>query len=590
MTKHSDISVTEAARILTDACKNPDALKTAEECTTVLSALAVLYKAGKALSLAPLLPLLLRLKGKPYSLKNYFMMLPMFRLTQPRSIIWRTGRQVSKSTTLAAQGCVQSATIPYLSTLFVLPRFEQSRRLSNNYVKPFLTNTPLSEISIDKGAEQSVLQRSFLNGSMMHFSYAFLDADRIRGISVDKLAIDEIQDMDIDLLPVITETLSASEYNLRQYTGTPKTMDNTIEELWEKSSMAEWIIPCSHCGHWSVAALEYDLIKMIQKHGLSCGKCGKLIDSAKGHWEHRHPDLRAKFAGYHVPQPILPMHYMPNAATGVKEKWMELWDSLHSMDQASFYNEKLGEACDIRVNLLSRRDLIGASVLAHDNDFKKAINESHFHPVRTMGVDWGGGGESGVSYTAIAIVGHHPNGKSDVIYAEKLVNIGGHVEEARRVLHLFSAFRCSVLAHDFAGSGSVRETILIQMGFDPKQLMPMCYMGSLGRNVVTYHPPQGASTRAYYNVHKARSLVLLCQCIKYGVIRFPQYETWQEHASDFLALVEDKRQRDFGADVYVVTRKAGSSDDVAHAVNFATLAHWHANGAYPNLSNHISVQ
>jgi hypothetical protein len=482
---------------------------------------------------------------------------------------------------------VQSATVPYLSTLFVLPRFEQTRRLSNNYVKPFLTNSPLEQIAIDKAAEQSVLQRTFKNGAVMHFSYAFLDADRIRGISADKLAIDEVQDMDIDLLPVITETLSASHHNIKQYTGTPKTMDNTIEELWGESSMAEWVIPCTACGYWSVGALEYDLLDMIQKDGLSCAKCHRLIDSRLGHWEHRHRDRRNKFAGYHVPQPILPLHYAPDPQTGVKEKWADLWSAKQVMDRASFYNEKLGEACDVRVNLLSRKDLIEASTLRHNNEFKHAVNNSTYHPVRTMGVDWGGGGESGISYTSIAVIGHSPNGRADVLYMERLVNAGGHVDEAKRIMHLFSAFNCSILAHDYGGSGAVRETIMVQMGFPLRQLMPIMYIGTLGRSIISYHAAKGEATRSYYTTHKARSLVLMCQCVKYGVVRFPHYETWEGYGKDFLALVEDKRKNDYGSDVYLVTRKANASDDTAHAVNFALLSHWHANNAYPNLSSHL---
>ena len=84
----------------------------------------------------------------------------------------------------------------------------------------------------------------------MLFSFAYQDAERTRGISADKNVIDEVQDMDISFLPVIHETISASqEWGLIQYAGTPKTMDNTIQVLWQDSSMAEWMVKCPHCSH-----------------------------------------------------------------------------------------------------------------------------------------------------------------------------------------------------------------------------------------------------------------------------------------------------------------------------------------------------
>jgi hypothetical protein len=56
----------------------------------------------------------------------------------------------------------------------------------------------------------------------MYFSYAFLDAERTRGIPADKNVIDEVQDMNYDFLQIIHETLSGQPLGLKQYAGTPK--------------------------------------------------------------------------------------------------------------------------------------------------------------------------------------------------------------------------------------------------------------------------------------------------------------------------------------------------------------------------------
>jgi len=581
--------VFQAARALLHATTVSDGDFNSTHYNSHVDALATLYATGKLASLVPILPLLLKLKGQPYSLRNHFPMEPMFSLKMPRSFVFKCGRQVSKSTTLGAQGCIQAAVIPYFSSLYVAPRFEQTRRFSNNYVKPFLINTPLGDAILSKKDEQSVLQRSFRNGSTLHFSFAFLDPDRVRGISADQCRYDEVQDLDTDFIPIINETLSASEYDMRQYTGTPKTFDNTLQGLWERSSQAEWIIQCS-CGYWNIATVEFDLLRMIQKNGLSCAKCDRLIDSSTGHWEHRFPEKRFTYAGYHVPQPVMPMHYLPNPKTGMMDKWADLWAAKNTLTKAELYNEKLGESCDVRVSLVTKTDLQSASVLRHANEYKAALKLRDQYTTCTMGVDWGGGGEKGISHTAIAILGHRPNGQIDVIYGERLVNITDPAEEVALILHYYRAFRCSLLAHDFCGAGAIRETLLIQAGFPIRQVFNAAYVRATAAAMVTFKPPTGSSARWQYTVDKARSLVLLCQLIKHGHYRFPRFETWESLADDFLALVEDKHSMARGADIYLVTCKANRSDDFAHAVNYASLCQWHVTRKYPDLASRIGIR
>jgi hypothetical protein len=585
----------DAGRLITEC--NEDSFSESEY-TSYLESMARLYASGQLTSLVPALPLLLRLKGRPYSLVNHFPMEPLFDTHLPRQLVVKAGRQISKTTSLAAQGVIQSTTLPYFSTLFVCPRFEQTRRFSNNYVRPFLIESPVGRLSLDFSKEQSVLQRSYRNGSVQHFSFAFLDCNRTRGIAASALSIDEIQDIDPDFIPIMSETLSASEYGLRQYTGTPKTFDNTLQELWEDSSQAEWVIPCgcSNPRYWNIATVDCDLLNMIQQHGLSCAKCGKLIDARQGHWEHRYSEKIHEFPGFHTPQPIMPMHYEPDPKTGVKEKWKILWDAKNNMAKGPLFNEKLGESCDVRSNLLTKPDLQKASNLKmggklHVNDLDRAVKLVPHYIERTMGVDWGGGGLEGVSYTTIVILGHKPNGDIDVLYGERLVDFTDPAEEVAIILHYLRAFRCGILAHDFAGSGSVKETLLLQAGLPINKLFPAFYMRAYAGPMVNYKPPkEGIGGRAYYVVDKARSLVLLCELIKHDVFHFPKWESWEHLATDFLALVEDKHEMTRGADIYLVGKKKRRSDDFAHSVNYASLAYWHSQQRYPDLAKKIGVR
>ena len=245
---------------------------------------------------------MLRLKGKPYSLSHHYMFEPMFRMFVPRRTVWKCARQVGKTQNLAASRLLKTNCISNYGILFVCPRFEQAKRLSNLNTKPLIIESPFQHIMVDENCEQSILQRTFTSGGIQYYSFAFLDCERIRGISCSEVDLDEVQDIVWEFIPVIAETMSGSIYHrIQTYTGTPKSFENTIQQLWHESSAAEWATRCG-CGRWNIASLEHDLLKMIGKTTVICAKCGKPLNCKSGHWEHQVPNLRPKFEGYHISQ------------------------------------------------------------------------------------------------------------------------------------------------------------------------------------------------------------------------------------------------------------------------------------------------
>src|SRR5690606_11353452 len=84
----------------------------------------------------------------------------------------------------------------------------------------------------------------------------------------------------------------------------------------------------------------------------------------QGHWLHRYPQRRWTFAGYHVPQIIMPLHYAR------RDKWAELLAKREGWGNTSrnvFYNEVLGESVDTGQKLVSETELRAASVLPWRN-------------------------------------------------------------------------------------------------------------------------------------------------------------------------------------------------------------------------------
>lgn len=560
-----------------------------------LTALKVLYAANKITSLVPILPLYITLKGKPMHLAQHFVMEPVYSLQTPIRTVYKTARQVSKSTGLAASRILHSAIKPHFSSLYIAPLYVQTTRFSTLVLRPMLRSSPIRHILV-KGNNvlDNVLQLQMSNGSVQHFSFAFHDAERIRGISASSVDIDEIQDLNPEFIDVIESTMDASDWGVRRYFGTPKTSDNHIQTLFDESSGGEWVTPCSGCRRDNIATVSHHLMDMIQEKGPSCYHCGKLLDPATGHFQHARPERRPRFAGYHVPQVVMPFHYANS------NKWYELFIAKTKMSPVRFLNEKLGESCDVMSTLISRQNLMDAAVLPWsnaDDDGKTLQALAARYPVVTLGVDWGGYGASGVSFTALVLLGHLPDGKIDVLRMRRITQTTGNSFEATKVLELASKGRISKLGHDYNGAGGVRETLLIQAGFPLAAIVPLAYTGNTTQAMVTYQPPGVSVIRGYYRVDKPRAVTMVAELIRTGVIRFPKFDSWnvregdiQSLADDFLAVTEDRVDLDRSSSVLVIRKKPGRTDDILHALIYGALAYWQSEQRYPDIAFASGVQ
>jgi len=564
------------------------------------------HKAGLR-NLKPLLPIMFNLNGQPYQIADHFPFEPFYHVRMCQNMVWKTGRQVSKSTNQAAQGVMYANLEPYFNTLFVTPLFELIRRFSSNYVAPFINLSPIKSLMVDSTCTNSVLQRSFRNQSTLYFSFAFLNADRTRGLNCGKNVYDEIQDMDPSFIPIIRETMSAHKWGgISQYTGTPKTKSNTLHQLWLMSSQAELIIPCGSCKHFNIPHIDHDLDGMmgptVVKRSISeetpavvCAKCGKPLNPRLGRWDHLYPDLKWKYSGYHVPQCVMPMHYAN------EEKWGVLIGKREGFGGTTpnvFYNEVCGEAYDTGAALITETDLRRAAILPWENTLDAA--KANFKPGnyirRIIGVDWGGGGEDMVSLTSVAVLGQLPDGKLDVIYGWRSRSPHAHVEEAKYILYLLKEFRCSHLAHDMQGAGTARETIIKLAGFPENLIIPLAYV-RLGVGPMIKWVPYNESTgqRSHHRLDKTRSLVNTAQLIKYGHIRFFQYDykgvDQPGMMNDFLSLTEDYIGNRSAAETYTIIRdeKAGP-DDFANAVNYAACAIFHQARKWPDVAEMVKVK
>ena len=176
--------------------------------------------------------------------------------TPARRILLVCGRQTEKSTLLGNIALSYSAMVPSIKVLYVSPSAMQTKTFSKDRIKEPIETSPILKRFTTTALSQNVFEKQFINRSNITLRYAFLNADRTRGIRADKLLIDEIQDILSDNIPVIERTTDHANARWKGfiYSGTPKSLDNTIE--WyraNRSTQGEWVVPCDSCGITSKA-------------------------------------------------------------------------------------------------------------------------------------------------------------------------------------------------------------------------------------------------------------------------------------------------------------------------------------------------
>ena len=534
---------------------------------------------------------MLSLKGEPYTLENHFLMEPFFTLRMPPRMVAKTCRQVGKTNNAAGAELLVSNVIPHHSTLIITPRFEQVKRISSQYIRPLVNDSPIKSLFVDQSCEQSVLQRSYTSRSVQYFSFAFLDAERVRGIPADRMWIDEAQDMNWDFIPLIEQTLAGSKYGCMRFTGTPKGMANTKQKLWERSSQAEWVIKCTACNKWNIPAIEEDLLKMIGPLTVICAKCGANLDPRLGIYVHRYTKLIKDFPGYHISQPITPLYY-DNSATPDEpsRRWAELLRNRKIYPTAKFMNECLGESYDDEERLITQRDIRKISKADRKNDLKAAILASRNYQRTAIGIDWGGGGDATKSYTVLTFGGVRPNTRNiDVLYGIRFRAKLGPIETMRAVIEHIKHLRPTFVAHDYTGAGYNWHASMVQMGIPKEIIIPFSYCASENRNVI-YYRKSTMGARASYQIDKPRSIGVLTMLLKAGNVTFPEFEQFRHLSEDLLNLYTERTERPRGSDVWFITKGADKSDDFVHALNFMCSGLWHSMQAYPSLEEAYNIR
>jgi hypothetical protein len=272
------------------------------------------------------------------------------------------------------------------------------------------------------------------------------------------------------------------------------------------------------------------------------------------------------------------------------KKAEELLEKMEKYNETTFENEVLGLASENNARPLTEAELRDACDPKMPNDLKIAAEKCRESNMKVLGVDWSGFGDDGTSTTVVVVAATFPGSDAvRIVYAERLALGADPEAEAVRVRAVFNACGCEFFSHDFSGAGTIREALVSQMGINKKKFIPFDIVSApVRKKIISFYKPTDGG-RSCYNIDKTRSLMVLFQMIKKKKIIFPNWDTSKHVISDLLNIMQETRSNPRGGDFLIMDRVPGTTDDCAHAVNFACSTIWHSAGKYPELAPQITI-
>lgn len=428
----------------------------------------------------------LRVQGQtvPFSLDERDYVRPVYD-NGYRRIVMLTGRQVEKTTTLAAKLFGWMTKIPNFKAIYAGPDDHTIKTFSESRLYDFIDSSPLLSEYYMKGhgTVRNVGAVKLCNGSGCYLKNAARQGSNFRGLSAEAFLVDEMQGMDEEVMPVGRECLSHGKMKIEMYCGTPLTMHNFAQKQWKRSTQNEWLIPCPHC-HGALSAAgapngrhQYYInigIPNITPMGLICDKCGALVDSRTGSWIRMQPHKRIE--GFRIPQPI--------------GSWVDMsivyYEKLMEYSLARFQNEVLGISCDSSALFLTEAEVYTQCkehlVLKEERD---SILKGR---LLVAGIDWGHQNVENGGTTTLVIFAIDPNTwRMEMVYGRIYPHTMSKMAQTQDIIKRLATFKISIACCDLGANGDRNERIASAIGSD--RVVQIHYVG--GSSYVKYHNVTG---------------------------------------------------------------------------------------------------
>ena len=481
---------------------------------------------------------------------------------------------VNHNTTYLANNLTVTAVVkPYSKALYVSPSHSQTRQFSNEKLKPAIEKSPfIKKYFQDSAVSMQVFEKGFTNGAFIFLRSAFRSADRTRGISCATLTLDEIQDFQGSEIPVILECTSHFPDARVLMAGTPKSLNNPIEEYWKTTTQNEWIVKCHSCGHQnfldetSIAPTEW-YVKEKLPPGPVCKKCAKPIyPSQHGRWVSF--NVNSPIQGYRIPQLMVPW------ICGLYDQWLKLLWKRDNYPLGQFYNEVLGISYESASKPITQDELIeccGDYSLWNPDNLGAHIQEAKRYQL-TAGIDWGEGVDGSeksptgktrnASYTVFS-VGAYINQKvwkTFLIkrYMGKNTDPDFIVKDVSRIINQLGIHLAAV---DWGHGWGVNNHLIRILG--PRMIVQLQYLPKLKAKM------KWDVVGARYHLQRNFIMSEYFFDLKQKFVMFPKWSEFQPFAKDILAIYSEyvEYRREIKYD-----HSSSTPDDAYHSLLYAKLA------------------
>lgn len=481
--------------------------------------------------------------------------------TPAKRVLLVFARQTEKSTLLGNTALCYSCLVPACKTLYVSPSATQTKTFSLDRIKEPIETSEVLRSFTTTMLSQNIFEKQFVNRSKITLRYAFLNADRTRGISAWRLLLDEFQDILSDNIPIIEQCTSHApeEHKRFVYSGTPKSLDNNIEYYRSgttkhgvsMSTMGEWVVPCDRCGSSAGAGRFWNILgeKNIAKKGLSCERCGQLIDKM-------HPDAQwafqvenGVFESYRVPQLMVPWR-----------PWDEILLDYSRYPRDRFYNEVLGLSFDSGMRPLTTqqvKECCKETISMHPSHLerymKMAYGQSFF-----AGIDWGTGENS---YTVMTL-GTYVDMKFRIIYIHRFTGEDTTpVVQLKKIEDIIKAFNVHVIGCDYGGGFDRNDHLIRKFG---NRVAKYQYMARAKKKI------EYDTKLRRYKVHRTEVMSDIFNAIKRQQFEFPRWLEFQEpYARDMLNIFSEYNET---LRMVQYEHRQDKPDDSFHSILYCFLA------------------
>lgn len=386
--------------------------------------------------------------------RNY--LFDLYRDEHPRIVVV-TGRQVEKSTMCRNKILADMNTNEGLIALYSAPRQEQVSRFSAERIKMGMRDSQggILKDSILKKGKDTASFIQFDSKCSLYLYSAWADADAIRGISAQRVYLDEFQDCTAAARETIEETLShAPGRGMMYHFGTPKNSGSEFHRLWQQSDMKEWYVECQNkkCKHNQKITMNNIFKPDINKPAyFGCTKCKKELDRSKGKWvAENKSSSNVHYSGYHITQLIC--------------AWITADSILYkraTYSDQKFNNEVLGEFHNVFGKTLDMQDIMDCT------DPQMAFPDKGHKGPNYMGVDWGSGTNS---FSVITIIGveevkNPETGKKEEKLAYRYVkkyNDSGYGKVMKDMYALADAYNVENIVIDIGDARRQFEELLVE--------------------------------------------------------------------------------------------------------------------------------